>query len=178
MRWPVLIGQVKAGEGGHGELEFEAEEGGTLPFGKASVADFVDFGVEIRDPEGTVVLKGALPDIVCEAEGEDREHDGGDDGHEGDGDGDGMDGHDGDGDGDDGHEGDGDGMDGGHEGDGDGTDGHDDGMDGPPDGGGGGLPAPEEPMFVVVGEFDAPFLRGDSNRDGAVDLADAVTALA
>jgi hypothetical protein len=142
----AAIGQVTTGERGKGELEFEAVEGTPLPFGKTKVSELVGFGVEIRDAEGAVVLSGAIPEIVCEAEEEDRSHDDGeDDGH-----------------GDDGED--------------EEDDGHDDRGE---DGGGAGLVVPDEtePLFVMIGEFDAPFLRGDSNRDSQVDLADSVSML-
>ena len=45
----------------------------------------------------------------------------------------------------------------------------------PPAGGGGALPG--EVGFAMVGSFDAPFLRGDSNRDFAVDISDVVFTL-
>jgi hypothetical protein len=45
----------------------------------------------------------------------------------------------------------------------------------PPAGGGGALPG--EVGFAMVGSFDAPFLRGDSNRDFGVDISDVVFTL-
>jgi hypothetical protein len=164
----VEIGTVTPGEKGHGELEFRAEEGGTLPFGKTSMAEFVNFLIEVRTAEGAIVLQGALPATACEAEDHDRDGDDGD-GH---GDDDGKD------DGEDGHEDDGDDDDGDDD---DGHEGEDGGEEPPPaegEAGGGGLVAPaEEQLFLLEGEFDAPFLRGDSNRDGAVDIADPVNTL-
>jgi hypothetical protein len=60
-------------------------------------------------------------------------------------------------------------------------DGDDDGHDGMGDdgaaGGGGAEPDVEEPMFLMTGEFDAPFLRGDANHDASVDISDAVATL-
>jgi hypothetical protein len=34
-----------------------------------------------------------------------------------------------------------------------------------------------EPMFLMTGEFDAPFLRGDTNHDELIDISDAVSIL-
>jgi hypothetical protein len=41
----------------------------------------------------------------------------------------------------------------------------------------GGGAVPGEVAFTMVGSFDAPFLRGDSNRDFAVDISDVVFTL-
>ncbi len=57
----------------------------------------------------------------------------------------------------------------------DGDDG-DDGSDGT-DGGGGGVQLPVDDGFAVVGPFDAPFLRGDSNADLVVDVSDPIHTL-
>jgi hypothetical protein len=35
----------------------------------------------------------------------------------------------------------------------------------------------DDPMFVLTGEFDTPFFRGDANSDTEVDIADAVLTL-
>jgi hypothetical protein len=45
------------------------------------------------------------------------------------------------------------------------------------DGGGSGLAAAIEVAFSMVGDYDAAFLRGDTNRDAGVDLSDAVLTL-
>ena len=48
------------------------------------------------------------------------------------------------------------------------------------DGAGAVLPADDgstDPMFVIVGPFDAQFLRGDANGDTALDIADGVSIL-
>jgi CHRD domain-containing protein len=55
--------------------------------------------------------------------------------------------------------------------------GDDDAAPPPPPAGGGGELIVSEPMFVMVGNFDTPFLRGDSNGDGVVDVSDIVTTL-
>ncbi len=126
----AAIGQVKTGEGGRAVREFEVEEGVVLPFGKTKISELVGHGVEVKDATGVVVLKGAIPEIACEAEEEDRK---GEDGHDG-----------------------------------------EDGGDKP---GGGGLAPLEEPIFVMLGRFDATFLRGDANRDAAIDISDALGVL-
>lgn len=124
----VKIGSIKADEGGHGEFEYTRREGVTLPFGRETVSGMVGLGVEIRGPDGAVVLRGAIPEIVCAAEEEDQIKDGGD--------------------------------------------------KDPPAGLGGGLPGDDvEPMFVIVGKFDAPFLRGDATQDDSINITDAVFSL-
>ena len=81
----ATIGQVKTGERGSSNTEFTAGEGVVLPFGKTKISELVGLGVEIRDPAGAVVLKGAIPEMACAAEKEDGDgHD--DDGDDGDGD--------------------------------------------------------------------------------------------
>jgi hypothetical protein len=45
------------------------------------------------------------------------------------------------------------------------------------DGGGGDALDPEEPFFLLVGDFDTPLHRGDANGDGAVDISDAMRTL-
>ena len=52
----------------------------------------------------------------------------------------------------------------------------DDGDDGETEEEEGGEEGPEE-RFLALGEFDAAFLRGDSNADGSVNIADAVSTL-
>ncbi len=47
----------------------------------------------------------------------------------------------------------------------------------PPAGGGAAVLTAEEPRFMVLGNFDAPFLRGDANGDKTVGLTDAVKIL-
>ncbi len=66
------IGQLKTGWAGSANHEFKAVEGTALPFGKAKISEFVGHGVEIKDPDGAVVLKGAIPETACAPEGMDQ----------------------------------------------------------------------------------------------------------
>ena len=43
--------------------------------------------------------------------------------------------------------------------------------------GGGGEVVSVEPMFLMVGDFDTPFLRGDSNGDSRIDISDITKTL-
>ncbi|MBI4586975.1 MAG: hypothetical protein HY717_23430 [Planctomycetes bacterium] len=66
------IGQLKTGWRGAANHEFKAVEGTALPFGKTKISEFVGHGVEIKNPDGAVVLKGAIPAIACAPEEMDR----------------------------------------------------------------------------------------------------------
>ena len=151
------IGEIVTDAEGEGKLEIRAAEGVTLPFGKAAVADLAGFAVAVTlttvvdTTETTVdVLEGSVPAADCAAAGDDDEDDDEADHHDGDDD-----------ERDDGH--------------GDEGDGHQCRELG--DGGGASFVVPDEPIFVMVGRFDEAFLRGDMNRDWAVDISDAVGTL-
>lgn len=67
----ATLGQIKTGWGGGANVEFKAAEGVTLPFGKTKISELLGYGVEIKNADGQVVLKGAIPTTACAAEKED-----------------------------------------------------------------------------------------------------------
>ncbi len=69
----ATIGQLKTGLTGASNHEFVAVEGVALPFGKTKISELVGHGVEVKNADGVVVLKGAIPETACAAEKEDKD---------------------------------------------------------------------------------------------------------
>ena len=55
------IGKITGKGSGNGALKIDTEDGGSLPFGAAGIADLVGFPVQVKSEDGTVVLEGKIP---------------------------------------------------------------------------------------------------------------------
>lgn len=167
------LGQLTTNRFGRGELELEFQGDAPRPLGAASLADLAGLEIGVASEDGTAVLTGSVPSTADQAEcasggdggdgpGDDHGDDGDDDAGDDHGD------HHGGDDGDDGDDDD-------HAEDHGGDSGDDSGDDSGAAADGGALGLVLVPdRFLVVGPYDAPFLRGDSNQDAAVDVSDAI----
>lgn len=81
------LGVFDTGAEGHGRLVVEACEGDELPFDVDSLAGLSGLLVLVEDADGNAVLRGEMPDVEADEEGE-HDEDGEGEGEEGEGEGD------------------------------------------------------------------------------------------
>ena len=65
------LGMVTTNDEGSGQFKLDTENGDALPFGVGSLAELEGFAVQVKDPDGKVVLEGT----VCAARPEDDDED-------------------------------------------------------------------------------------------------------